>query len=80
MQTATLSSLEQKLCFAARNSKHGVIFLDIIDSWQLTDYGIILFTLSKMIKRLVNPYIPTSLRPKDWKEVIETLVRQIEEL
>jgi predicted transcriptional regulator of viral defense system len=51
MKTATLSPLEQKIYFAAMDAKDGVIFLDIIESWKLTDKNTLLSTLSKMTKK-----------------------------
>ncbi len=34
----------------------------------------------KEIMKLTNPYIPTSIRPKDWKEIVETLIDRIQNL
>jgi predicted nucleotidyltransferase component of viral defense system len=34
----------------------------------------------KELMKLTNPYIPTSLRPKDWGEIVESLQHQIQEL
>ncbi len=51
MVYASLSPLEQKLYFSAKNSKNGIISLDIIKSWKLTDVGTLLSIISKMVKK-----------------------------
>lgn len=51
MTIATLSPLQQKIYHAAKNAKDGVIFLEIIESLELTDKNTLLSTLSKMCKK-----------------------------
>src|SRR3989338_7534788 len=51
MKTATLTPLEQKVYFAAKNSPDGVIFLETIESWKLTGKNTLQFTLSQMVQK-----------------------------
>lgn len=51
MEIATLSPLEQKIYFAARNAKEGVILLELMYSWNLTDRKTLLVALSSMVKK-----------------------------
>src|SRR5271157_2455669 len=51
MTNATLSPLEQRIYFATRNARDGVVFLEILDSLRLTDKRTLLFALSKMAKK-----------------------------
>jgi predicted transcriptional regulator of viral defense system len=51
MSNATLSPLEQKIYFAAKEAKDAVIFLEIIRSWEVADDNTLLFTLSNMCKK-----------------------------
>ena len=46
-----LSPLEQRIYFAARNARDGVIALEIIRSWRLTDDRTLLSTISRMTKK-----------------------------
>lgn len=51
MTNATMSPLQQKIYFAARNAKDGVIFLDVIKSWNLSDEKTLSVALSHMVKK-----------------------------
>jgi predicted transcriptional regulator of viral defense system len=51
MTDATLSPLEQRIYFAIRNAKDGVVFLEILESLRLTGKNTLLFVLSKMTKK-----------------------------
>ena len=51
MPDATLSPLEQKVYFAAKNAKDGVVSLEMVSSWNLTDKKSLLVILSRMAKK-----------------------------
>lgn len=51
MKNATLSPLEQKIYFAARDAKEGVITLDVIKSWKLTDEATLRLIIHNMQKK-----------------------------
>lgn len=51
MKNATLSPLEQKIYFAAKNAKDGVVFLEIMYSWDITDRKTLHSVLSRMVKK-----------------------------
>ncbi len=51
MTDATLSPLEHKIYFAAKDAKDKVIFLETIEAWNLTDKKTLLSIISKMVKK-----------------------------
>ncbi|NYZ60328.1 hypothetical protein H0O01_01370 [Candidatus Micrarchaeota archaeon] len=51
MPNTTLSPLEQKIYFAAKNARDGVVSLEMVRSWNLTDEKSLLVILSRMAKK-----------------------------